>query len=125
MINVLVLIIFAQKSIEVVYMSEPDMSVNARSLFKDEVEEIGLLNLDVYNLNIGFTALSYDEETKETSYKYPLETDSVDSYMYNQTDFSFSKVQESIPCTNLFSTIDDLSDSDRLMIAAGSCIDPR
>lgn len=106
-------------------MSEPDMSVNARSLFKDEVEEIGLLNLDVYNLNIGFTALSYDEETKETSYKYPLETDSVDSYMYNQTDFSFSKVQESIPCTNLFSTIDDLSDSDRLMIAAGSCIDPR
>ena len=38
-INVLVLIILAQKSIELIYMTDPNVQVNTRPIFKKEIEE--------------------------------------------------------------------------------------
>ena len=40
-INILVLIILAQKSIGMVFMTDPDVQVNMRPIFKDEVEKVG------------------------------------------------------------------------------------
>ena len=53
-INVLVLIILAQKIDEVVNMNDPEVQEYRRPSLKSEVDEAGEVNFAKHNLNIGF-----------------------------------------------------------------------
>ena len=53
-INVLVLIILAQKIDEVVNMNDPEVQVYTRPILKSEVDEAGQVNFAKHRLNIGF-----------------------------------------------------------------------
>lgn len=53
-INILVLIILGQKAIDMHFMRDPTVQVNTRPIFKEEVDEVGLMHLRDYKMQIGF-----------------------------------------------------------------------
>lgn len=57
-VNIFVLLILAQKTLDVAYMRDPDVKMNRRQIFKDEVEQAGLINLSEHGMNIGFVRFS-------------------------------------------------------------------
>ena len=44
-INCLVLIILLEKSVDLLFMRDPAVTITSRTIFKEEVEEAGLVNL--------------------------------------------------------------------------------
>ena len=61
-IQLLVAILLVQKSIEVVDMNDPTVEVLSRPLFKEEVEDFGVINVDEYRFNIGMQFFQLDDE---------------------------------------------------------------
>ena len=64
-ISLLVLIILLQKTIELVNMTDPNVQLNSRSIFQEEVEEAGLVSLDDYKFNIGIVYMELNQETHQ------------------------------------------------------------
>ena len=59
------LIILLQKTIEQVNMTDPNVQLNSRSIFQEEVEEAGLVSLNDYKFNIGIVFKELNQETHQ------------------------------------------------------------
>ena len=57
-IKILVLIILGVNTIDLIWMTDPDSSVNMRAIFKEEVEEAGQINFGKHKMHIGFAVQS-------------------------------------------------------------------
>ena len=58
-INILVLTILAQKSLEMVFMTDPEVQVATRPMLLKEVAELGEINLAKHKMSIGFVSWRY------------------------------------------------------------------
>ena len=67
-INILVLIILAQKSLELVNMTDPEVQVATRPMLKEKVAELGKINLAKYKMSIGFVVWRYAWEYENGIY---------------------------------------------------------
>ena len=54
----LVLVILGVKTIELFWMTDPDVQVSTRAIFKEEVEEAGKIFLGKHKMHIGFAVTS-------------------------------------------------------------------
>ena len=64
-VNLLVLTIFLDKATEVFNMNDPDVSVNSRPLFKEELEEIGEINLKDALMDLSVYVFDIDSAGKQ------------------------------------------------------------
>ena len=53
-INILVLIILAQKTDEMLNMTDPEVQILSRPIFENEVEEAGEINFASHKMHMGF-----------------------------------------------------------------------
>ena len=117
MINILVLIILTQKTDEVLNMTDPDVQVNTRPIFKHEVEEADQINFDKHLLHIGFyiqeKVVNVNEDKPVVIDQKPLPGPSEDNITRFFTKINLSRdFSDDIPfgnCKDLFSDVDHLS----------------
>ena len=46
-------------------MTDPNVQLNSRSIFQEEVEEVGLVSLNDYKFNIGIVYMELNQETHQ------------------------------------------------------------
>lgn len=62
-INILVLIVFITKTVELVMMTDPEVQSQARFFLKDEIEEAGQIDLSDHKMQIGFLPVRLDTQS--------------------------------------------------------------
>ena len=64
-VGILVLIILTEKTLDMVFMRNPTIQINERAIFKNEVDDAGIVNLSDLNLQIGFVAMEWSYKDDE------------------------------------------------------------
>ena len=64
-IGLLVLIILTEKTLDMVFMRNPTIQINERPIFKNEIDDAGIVNLSDLDLQIGFVAMESNYKDDE------------------------------------------------------------
>ena len=118
-IKMLVLVILGVKTIELFWMTDPDVQVSTRAIFKEEVEEAGKIFLGKHKMHIGFAVTSrwfHDLSIEPFGELVELPPDP-----FRDEEIGFSGVKTMIDgetlveiplisCEGLFSDVDDPTD---------------
>lgn len=97
------LTILAQKSLEMIEMSDPDLLVNKRPILREEVKEAGLINLSDQKMNIGFVQGLFKSETVELE-SIPAEMNPFTG-IYDWNSFSSGDHMPLVSCKDQFSNV--------------------
>ena len=118
-INILVLVILAQKIDELINMTDPEVQVFTRPIFQDEVEEAGETIFSSHKMNFGLAFKRGDVGSEI----YEPVTEFIESIGINN---DLENTRESVPfvsCEGQFSGVDGLTEDQQKLIEVGSCID--
>ena len=97
----LVLIILAEKTLDVAFMRDPDLLFNSRFLSKEEVEEAGVVNLSKHRMNVGFVIYDRKEEI------YKLLPEEFATEFRGRFEKTVADPEPSSSCKGLFADVDE------------------
>ena len=64
-ISLLVLLVLTEKTLDMVFMRNATIQINERPIFKNEVDDAGIVNLSDLDLQIGFVAMEWSDKDDE------------------------------------------------------------